>query len=194
MTSRLTRELRRPPASSETDYPRVPARHAEPSRAERVNATCESRERVRALTFADDALGVHACAPAARALRFFILLVSRSVSQSVFLLPRERVDRPVCSAFSVTIYGDVFRDAPTAGGTMSLGPGAIKHRATRRALTLAICIILEVVVHASPAEPLPSTLLDGIGNVANSATNFRESIPISSESALSWTFKTLRGL
>ncbi|XP_011153115.1 uncharacterized protein LOC105191425 isoform X1 [Harpegnathos saltator] len=51
---------------------------------------------------------------------------------------------------------------------MSLGPGA-----TRRTLALAICIVLEVVVvHASPAEPLPSTLLNGIGNVANSATNF----------------------
>jgi hypothetical protein len=29
-------------------------------------------------------------------------------------------------------------------------------------------------VHTLPADPLSSTLLDGIGNVANTATNFRE--------------------
>ncbi|XP_014486165.1 PREDICTED: uncharacterized protein LOC106750365 isoform X2 [Dinoponera quadriceps] len=51
-------------------------------------------------------------------------------------------------------------------------PGSIKCRAARRVLTITICIVLQVMVHASPTEPLPSILLDGIGNVANSATNF----------------------
>lgn len=38
---------------------------------------------------------------------------------------------------------------------------------------MRIALVLGVaVVHASPAEPLPSSLLGGIGNVANTATNF----------------------
>ncbi|XP_011171964.2 uncharacterized protein LOC105204553 isoform X2 [Solenopsis invicta] len=38
---------------------------------------------------------------------------------------------------------------------------------------MRIALVLGVaVVHASPAEPLPSSLLSGIGNVANTATNF----------------------
>lgn len=97
---------------------------------------------------------------------------SFSSCQSVFLLPRELVDRPIFRAFRI------FRDdrESMASRTMSLVSRTMKCRATRRALTITICIALQVVVHASPAEPLPSTLLDGIGNVANTATNFRESI------------------
>jgi len=45
---------------------------------------------------------------------------------------------------------------------------------------LAMCVLVFVfgqalqLVHTLPADPLSSTLLDGIGNVANTATNFRE--------------------
>ncbi|EZA59584.1 uncharacterized protein LOC105275375 isoform X2 [Ooceraea biroi] len=51
----------------------------------------------------------------------------------------------------------------------------MKCRAASRALT-ATCVVAfigqAVVVHTFPADPLSSTLLDGIGNVANTATNF----------------------
>ncbi|XP_020282128.1 uncharacterized protein LOC109853943 isoform X2 [Pseudomyrmex gracilis] len=42
----------------------------------------------------------------------------------------------------------------------------------RASTMIRIALVGIAVVHALPTEPLPSTLLDGIGNVANSATNF----------------------
>ncbi|XP_024870264.1 uncharacterized protein LOC112453640 isoform X1 [Temnothorax curvispinosus] len=50
----------------------------------------------------------------------------------------------------------------------------MKCRVTSRVPTMIrIALVVGVaVVHASPAEPLPSSLLGGIGNVANTATNF----------------------
>ncbi|XP_067217342.1 uncharacterized protein [Linepithema humile] len=50
----------------------------------------------------------------------------------------------------------------------------MKCHATSRVLTM-MCIVLAVEVaveHTSATEPLPSALLGGIGNVANTATNF----------------------
>lgn len=47
-------------------------------------------------------------------------------------------------------------------------------------MTMCIVLAVEVVVERALAtEPLPSVLLGGIGNVANTATNFRKSISIS---------------
>lgn len=48
------------------------------------------------------------------------------------------------------------------------------HTKMIRRVILMTFITFGVVHHASPTESLPSTLLGGIGNVANSATNFRK--------------------
>lgn len=55
---------------------------------------------------------------------------------------------------------------------------SMKCRITSRVPTMMrIALVVGVaVMNASLAEPLPSSLLDGIGNVANTATNFRKSI------------------
>lgn len=89
-----------------------------------------------------------------------------SFCQSAFLLPREQVDRPLFPRFSQRSY---LRSCHTR---------AMKCRVTSRVqMMMRITLIVGVaVVHASPIEPLPSSLLGGIGNVANTATNFRKSI------------------
>lgn len=60
-----------------------------------------------------------------------------------------------------------------------IAPRTMKCRRTattcRMSTMIRIALVGIAVVHASPTEPLPSTLLNGIGNVANSATNFRKS-------------------
>ncbi|KYM81367.1 hypothetical protein ALC53_08135 [Atta colombica] len=48
----------------------------------------------------------------------------------------------------------------------------MKCRVTRQVPTMMRIALVMAMVHASPAEPLPSSLLGGIGNVANTATNF----------------------
>lgn len=96
-----------------------------------------------------------------------------SSCQSAFLLPRERVERSLFRAFFRTsdlVYVSVRDTYLSRARTM-------KYRVTRLPTTM-MCVVGVVLRMAStsPAEPLPSVLLDGIGNVANSATNFRELI------------------
>lgn len=54
----------------------------------------------------------------------------------------------------------------------------MKYRVTSQLPTRMMCVVVLTMTgaSASPTEPLPSALLGGIGNVANTATNFRESI------------------
>ncbi|XP_029663650.1 uncharacterized protein LOC115235796 isoform X1 [Formica exsecta] len=50
----------------------------------------------------------------------------------------------------------------------------MKYRVTSQLPTRMMCVVVLTMTGASalPTEPLPSALLDGIGNVANTATNF----------------------
>lgn len=95
-----------------------------------------------------------------------------SSCQSAFLLPRERVDRPLFRA-------RVSRaDLPVYERAVTTHARTMKYRVMSRLPTTMMCVVVLAMTEAtaSPTEPLPSVLLGGIGNVANTATNFRESI------------------
>lgn len=127
------------------------------------------------LTFAELVLlqtHVHACTAGATVTRAAANSYRRnygfSFCQSAFLLPRERVDRPLFLRFPRFPRWSYLRSCHTR---------AMKYHVTSRApMMMRIALIVGMaVVHASPVEPLPSIILGGIGNVANTATNFRKS-------------------
>lgn len=101
--------------------------------------------------------------------RFFILSVSLPASTGA----GRTVSFPRVFRTSDLVYVSVWDTYLSRARTM-------KYRVSRFPTTV-MCVVGVVLRMAStsPAEPLPSILLDGIGNVANSATNFRELIQMS---------------
>lgn len=96
--------------------------------------------------------------------RFFILSVSLPASTGA--------GRSVSFPRRVSRTDLVYERAVTIHAT------TMKYRVMSRLPRTMMCVVVLAMTGAtaSPTEPLPSALLGGIGNVANTATNFRESI------------------
>lgn len=146
-------------------------------RREKLNRACKpwcerrARVRVRALTFAGHAgTSTYARARVYKQKRWSDLCSSKRYRRNnVFHL----VSQLSCSheSGSIGLFFRVFHGSYLR----SCHTWTMKCRVMNRVSTMMhIALVVGVaVVHTSPAEPLPSSLL---GNVANTATNFRKSI------------------